>query len=195
MQVIEAIRSRRSIGKVTEDRPAREHIEAILDAATWAPNHHLTAPWRFIVIAGDERKRFGTVTAQSKLNRLVAEGRSTDGEEEKLIAKALRAPVIIAVGVEPAEGPRIVEIEEVESGAAAVQNMLLAAHALGLGAQWRTGDPAFDPAVVSYLGLSERGRVIGFVYVGYPAIEKERANHVPFQELTTWRGWVDGADD
>jgi nitroreductase len=195
MQILEAIRSRRSIGKVTDQQPTRAQIEAILDAATWAPNHHLTAPWRFVVIAGEERERFGKVTAGSKLKRLIAEGRPIEGEEEALIAKALRAPVIIAVGVEPSEGPKVVEIEEIEAGAAAVQNMLLAAHALGLGAQWRTGDPAFDPAVATYLGLSERGRIIGFVYVGYPAVEKQRAKHVPFDQVTTWRGWVDEAAD
>ena len=195
MHVLEAIRSRRSIGKVTDERPTREQIETILDAGTWAPNHHLTTPWRFVVIAGDERRRFGEITAQSKLARLEAEGRLTGGEAEALIAKAFRAPVIIAVCVEPAEGPRVVEVEEIEAGAAAAQNMLLAAHALGLGAQWRTGDPALDPKVVAYLGLSERGKIIGFLYIGHPAAEKERLNHVPFDQLTTWRGWVDQAAD
>lgn len=191
MQVLEAIRTRRSIGKTTDQRPTREQIETMLDAATWAPTHHLTNPWRFVVIAGDERRRFGEVTARSKLRRMEQEGRDTTGEAEKLIAKAYRAPVIIAVGVEPADGPKIVEIEEVCAGAAAVQNMLLAAHGMGLAAMWRTGDPAYDRDVASYLGLSERGRILGFVYVGYPAIEKTRVNHVPFAGLTTWRGWVD----
>jgi nitroreductase len=191
MHVLEAIRTRRSIGKMTDQQPSREQIEIILDAATWAPTHHISNPWRFVVIAGGERLRFGEVTAQSKLTRMEREGRSIEGEAEKLIAKALRAPVIIAVGVEPGDGPKIVEIEEVESGAAAVQNMLLAAHGIGLAAMWRTGDPAYDPAVAEYLGLSECGRVIGFVYVGFPAIDKTRFGHVPFTELTTWRGWID----
>jgi nitroreductase len=99
--------------------------------------------------------------------------------------------VIVAVGVEPAEGPRIVEIEEIESGAAAAQNMLLAAHALGLAAMWRTGDAAYDPAVRRYLGLSDRGHILGFIYVGYAAIAKERTDHVHFSQITEWRGWDD----
>jgi len=123
MDVIEAIRSRRSIGKVTDQRPSREQIETILDAATWAPNHHLTHPWRFVVVAGDERIRFGEVMARSKLDRMEREGRSTGGEAERLVAKALRAPVIIAVGVELTDAPKVIEVEEIESGAAAVQNM------------------------------------------------------------------------
>ena len=191
MDVFEAIRTRRSIGKVTDQRPSREQIETILDAATWAPNHHLTHPWRFVVVAGDERIRFGEVMARSKVDRMEREGRSTEGEAERLVAKALRAPVIIAVGVELSDAPKVIEMEEIESGAAAVQNMLLAAHALGLATMWRTGDPAYDPAVTEYLGLSEQSRLLGFVYVGYAAVEKELGKHVPFDEITTWRGWVD----
>lgn len=191
MQVLEAIRTRRSIGKVTEDRPSRDAIETILDAATWAPCHHVTNPWRFVVVTGDERIALGKVMAQSKIRRMIAEGRDATGEEETLIAKALRAPVIIAVGVEPAEGPKVVPIEEIEAGAAATQNMLLAAHGLGLAAMWRTGDPAYDPEVRGHLGLSERASLLGFIYVGYPAVVKVRENHVPFELVTEWRGWVD----
>lgn len=176
---------------VMADRPSRQEIETILDAATWAPNHHLTNPWRFVVISGDERIELGRVMAQSKIRRMIAEGRDVGGEEEKLIAKALRAPVIIVVGVEPGENAKVVPIEEIEAGAAAVQNMLLAAHGTGLAAMWRTGDPAYDPEVMTHLGLPEHATLVGFVYVGYPAASKVRENHVPFEHLTEWRGWVD----
>jgi nitroreductase len=194
MQVLEAIRTRRSIGKVTDLRPGKHEIETILDAGTWAPSHHVTNPWRFVVIAGEERRIFGEISARSKLERMEREGRSIAGEAEVLIRKAFRAPVIIAVGVEPAGGPRIVEIEEIEAGAAAAQNMLLAAHSLGLATMWRTGDAAYDPAVRSYLGLSERGHILGFIYVGYAAIDKERVDHVAYTQVTEWRGWDDQAD-
>ncbi len=191
MNVLEAVQTRRSIGKVTQECPSRDQIEQILEAATWAPCHHVTNPWRFVVIAGDERIEFGKVTARSKLRRMEGEGRSTEGEEEKLIAKALRAPVIIAVGTEPDQGPKIVVEEEIAATAAAIQNMLLVAHSLGLGAIWRTGDAARDLDVAQFLGLSERGRIAGFVYLGYPAVEKERLNRLPHDQVTTWRGWVD----
>jgi nitroreductase len=191
MDVIEAIRSRRSIGKMTDQRPSREQVETILDAATWAPSHHVTNPWRFVVIAGDERQQFGEITAESKLARMQESGRSIEGEAEILVRKAFRSPVIIAVCVEPTRGAKVVEIEEVESGAAAAQNMLLAAHGLGLAAMWRTGDAAYDPAVRDYLGLSATGHIIGFIYLGYPAVAKERASHVPFTDVTAWRGWSD----
>ena len=114
---------------------------------------------------------------------------TTTGEEEKLIAKALRSPIIIAVGVEP--DPTAPELEEIASGAAAAQNMLLAAHDLGLAAIWRTGDPTYDPAVATWLGLSEKATVLGFIYLGYPANQKEPGRRTPVAEVTQWRGWTD----
>jgi len=189
VQTLEAIRTRRSIGKQTDQVPTRDQIEIILDAGTWAPNHHVTHPWRFVVIAGDVRREFGQIAAQSKLRRMAAQGRSIEGEEEVQIRKALRSPVIIAIGIEPA--PTAPEIEEFAAGAAAAQNMLLAAHDLGLAAIWRSGDAIFDPDVAKWLGLSESGRIIGFLYVGYAALTKDAPAHVPFAEITEWRGWSD----
>lgn len=186
--VMACIRDRRSVGRVTDEMPPRALIEEILEAASWAPCHHVTEPWRFTVVTGDARLALGEVMARSKLDRMVAQGRSIEGEADKLVAKALRAPVIIAVGVEPATGPKVVEIEEIEAGSAAVQNLMLAAHAAGLATIWRTGDPAYDPRVREFLGLSDRATVIGFVYVGYAAIEPSRAKKTPASALTTWLG-------
>lgn len=184
--VMACIRDRRSIGKVTDEIPPRELIEEILEAASWAPCHHLTEPWRFTVVTGDARLALGEVMARSKLDRMVAQGRSIEGELDKLVAKALRAPVIIAVAVEPAMGPKVVEIEEIAAGSAAVQNLMLAAHAAGLATIWRTGDPAYDPRVREFLGLSERATIVGFVYVGYAAVAPARAKKTPAADVTTW---------
>lgn len=136
--VLEAIRSRRSVGKVRPERPPRDVIEQIVEAATWAPNHRLTEPWRFYVLAGDARAALGQVMGRAQAARAssTADPAATFA---KAAAKPLRAPVVIAVAVEPTGGPKVVEVEEVAAGAAAVQNMLLAAHELGLAAIWRTG--------------------------------------------------------
>ncbi len=186
-----AIRDRRSIGKMQPDRPSREAVELILEAGSWAPCHHVTEPWKFVVIAGDERASLGDVMARAKVERMLRQGKETEGEYERAKAKAMRAPVIIAVGIEPSTAPKVVEIEEVEAGAAAVQNMLLVAHTIGLATIWRTGDPAYDPAVKQYLGFSPEAHIIGFVYLGFPAASPSRARHTPADSLTTWRGWVD----
>jgi nitroreductase len=189
MDVFEAIRTRRSIGAVSQELPPREVIEEILEAATWAPNHRLTEPWRFIVLAGSAREDFGEAIARGKVKRLVESEQPWQADFDRAKAKALRAPVIIVLAVEPQLGPKVIEMEEITAGAAAIQNMLLAAHALGLGAIWRSGEACFDPGVKAHLGLPVSTHLLGFVYVGYPLATSIRAKRTPSPELTRWVGW------
>jgi nitroreductase len=193
MDVLEVIRTRRSIGAVSPELPPREVIEEILEAATWAPNHRLTEPWRFTVLAGSAREAFGEVMAKSKVARLVEEGLPWQADFDRAKAKALRAPVIIVLAVKPQIGPKVVEIEEISAGAAAIQNMLLTAHALGLGAIWRTGDACYSAEVKAFLGLEESAHLLGFVYLGYPTASSIRAKRTPSAELTHWIGWEEAA--
>jgi nitroreductase len=75
--------------------------------------------------------------------------------------------------------------------AAGVQNLLLGAHALGLGAYWRTGDAAYDPRVKAFFGLGPQDHLVGFVYLGYPAEPPKPVTRTPAAELVEWRGWDD----
>ena len=184
--ILEAIHRRRSIGKVTAEVPERSLIRRILEAGTWAPNHHLTEPWRFVVLEGEPRFELGKVMGAVAANRELDPERK-EAAAAKAAAKPLRAPYVIAVAVEPSLDPSVPEIEEVAAGAAAIQNMLLAAEALGLAAMWRTGWIAFEPAVREHLGLSTRAKVLGFVYVGFAAMVAPERSRRDVDELTTWR--------
>jgi nitroreductase len=196
VRVLAALRRRRSTARVKSERPPREVVEQILEAGAQAPNHHKTRPWRFIVLAGEAREALGEVMARS-----AAEGAGEISEPDldslrtKQRGKPLRAPVIVVVAVEPSDGPKVVEIEEVAAGAAAVENMLLAAEALGLGAMWRTGPAAYDPAVKRFLDLPETAHIVAFVYLGYPDLpdlpERERGA----ASLTRWMGWDTGEQE
>ena len=185
--LLDVIRSRRSIGKVRPERPPRELIEQMLETAVYAPNHHRTQPWRFFVIAGKAREQLGEAMAQAEL--AATEPSRPGRDPAKVRQKPLRAPVIIAVAVEPSRDPKVVEIEEIESGAAAVENMLLAAHSLGLAAMWRTGDAAYAPEVKAFFGLAPSAHLLGFIYVGYPDITLPERPRVVAAEQTTWLGW------
>jgi nitroreductase len=101
-------------------------------------------------------------------------------------ARPLRAPVLIAVGVDRPNEPKVVEIENVCAAAAAVENMLLAAHALGLGAMWRTGPAAFDMDVKAFFGMEPDQHLVGFIYLGYPDLEKSPPERPNFEDRTTW---------
>ncbi len=188
--ILAALRERHSIGRVKPDPIPRAMVEQVIAAATWAPNHHRTAPWRFVVIAGDARNALADVMVSSLRERLAgqtAERASAQLEKER--EKPLRAPVLIAVAVVPSREERVVGIEENSAVAAGVQNMLLAAEALGLGAIWRTGDPAYDPAVKRFLGFPDDADLLAFVYLGYPepTATPERVDNAA--AYTTWLGW------
>ena len=83
----------------------------------------------------------------------------------------------------------MLDIENVEATAAAVENMLLVAEELGLAAMWRTGEGAYDPEVKQWLGLSPEDHIVAFVYVGYPAIATMERHPVSVKEKTVWLGW------
>ncbi|HYJ12287.1 MAG TPA: nitroreductase [Thermomicrobiales bacterium] len=182
--VLAAIKERRSIGKVTTEVPPRELIWQLLEAGTWAPNHHLTEPWRFVVLEGDARVALGEVMGAVDAARHDDPQKGAEAAD-KTARKPLRAPYVIAVGVEP--DPAAPEIEELCSGAAAAQNMLLAAEALGLAAIWRSGWIAFSPEIRHHLGFSASGRVLGFIYVGFAAGEKPIRTRRPPAQVTSWR--------
>jgi nitroreductase len=103
--------------------------------------------------------------------------------------KPLQAPVIIVVAVEQPHQPWEREIENVEAAAAAVQNMLLTAEAMGLASLWRTGDAAYDPHVKAWFGLSPDDHLVAFVYLGLAAIPNVQRIPTHFVSKTQWWGW------
>ena len=190
MDTLEAITTRRSVGKIKPERPPRELIERMLEAAVQAPNHHLTEPWRFFVLAGEARSELGRVMSEALRKQLADDaGEAGKARLAKEIEKPLRAPVLIVVAVKRSENPRVVPIEDVEATAAAVENMLLAAQDMGLAAMWRTGEAAYDPAVKAFFGLGPEDHVVAFVYVGYADREPGPRERIPASEKTEWRGW------
>lgn len=191
MNVVDAIRTRRSVKRVTDQMPPKADIEAMLEAATYAPNHHLTEPWRFFVLTGEAREQLGEVFAQVTRRRLETKGEEvTPARLDAERRKPLRAPVIIAV-ISLSRSTRGIPSEELQATAAAIQNMLLVAHARGLGAIWRTGRFSYEPEVKAFFGVPEDADIAGFVYVGYPAEETPAPQRTPYTEKTTWMGLQD----
>ena len=190
MSVFDTIKQRRSIGKMTGERPTRGQIERLLEAATHAPNHYKVQPWKFIVLAGKAREELGAVMAASLAERLED---TTSEKAQALIAKErgklMRSPVVIVVIAEQPNLPNVLEIENIEATAAAVQNMLLAAEEMGLACMWRTGEAAYDPRVKQWLGLAPGEHIVSFLYVGFPATPRLERRPIPFGEKTTWLGW------
>jgi nitroreductase len=190
MDVIQAIETRQSIGRLKQHPVPRELIERILESAVHAPNHRITEPWRFHVFVGKGRGELARVRAE--IARLQAEA---EGEDEELAAgrisrerkKAFRAPVVIAV-ICAAGRDEVETLENYAACAAAVQNMLLTAHALGLGAMWRTGPVAYHDHMREFFGLKEGDTVVAHLYIGFPDMGERPRRRAPAAEKTVWHG-------
>jgi nitroreductase len=105
---------------------------------------------------------------------------------QKERAKPLRSPVLIAVGVDEPSEPKVLELENICAAAAACENILLAARAIGLGGHWRTGSTAREPEVKKFLGFSEKQELIAFLYIGYPEEPVPAPSRPGFEDRTTW---------
>lgn len=163
MNVFEAMVSRHTAKTYGPQAPTAEHIRAALESAVRAPDHGRLRPWRFILIEGDQRHRFAEILAGSAKRRTPALA-ETDLQRER--DKAVRAPLIIVVACRIVRGTKVPDIEQILAAGAAAQNILLALHALGYVAAWKTGEAAYDPGVKTALGLTSDDHIVAFVNVG-----------------------------
>jgi nitroreductase len=145
--VAEAIRSRRT-HKVYRTTPVpRETLEQLLELARWAPNHHLTNPWRFRVLG------------PAALGRLKA-------ADPESAAKLDRAPTLVACSVIQT-GDELQDAEDICAGACAVYAVMLAAHERGIASYWRTPRAVREPAGRTALGIGDDEHVLGLLHLGY----------------------------
>ncbi|MGH9129916.1 MAG: nitroreductase family protein [Acidimicrobiales bacterium] len=166
MDTLSVIAARRSTPRLNPPGPSPADLEAILIAAACAPDHCELRPWRFVVLEGEHKDAFGAVMAEAYLARSTE--RPTDGQLDKERRKLDRAPLVLVVAAVHRDHDNVPFTEQVCSAAAAAQNALLAATALGYGSMWRTGDAARDPAVAKVLGLGPADAVVAFLYLGTP---------------------------
>lgn len=164
----ELVENRRSIkpaelnGKKIDD----QQIVQLLTLANWAPTHGFTEPWRFVVYSGDAVKRFyNDQAALYKLHEPAAT--FSEAKYEKQLHSGDKASHLIAVYMKRGGNPNIPELEEICAVAAAVENILLGAEALGIAVLWSTGGMVLKPAMKDYLQLGEADKMIGLLSLGY----------------------------
>jgi nitroreductase len=186
-EVIRAIRTRRNAAKLSAEQPvSREMIEAVLEAATWAPNHHLTEPWRFVVITGDERKRLGDAMGNAILSTPANPPPSQEIVERERM-RPLTVSVVIAVICSPSQEKAAIAQEELVACGGALQNMLLAAHSLGLGTKLKTGAYSYSEPIRSFLKMRDAESLTAFVYLGFPEGEAKPGKRNGLEGKVDWR--------
>ena len=186
MNVADAIAQRRSIKKF-QDRPvAREEIEALLDAAVLAPNHHLTQPWRFYVLGPESRRRYGLALGERKARKL-PDPDAANAVREKTAAEYQAFPALIAVAMVQHESPETRE-EDYAAVMQAISYIMLAAVERGLGTHMRTGAVMDDPAARAAIGAREGERIVAVVSVGVPAEMPAPKTRQGAAAVTQWVG-------
>jgi len=184
MDALEAIATRRTIGRLVEPAPDEAALDKAFAAAICAPDHKRLRPWRFLVVSGAARQAFGALLAQSLRRR---KPDASDDDLAREAGKALRAPMIVVSIARVRADAGIPEIEQMLAAGAATQNLMLALHAQGYGTAWKTGAASYDPAVGAALGLAADERIVGFVYMGSVAAQPPAAPPAdPRAFVSTW---------
>ncbi|HSJ06198.1 MAG TPA: nitroreductase [Longimicrobiales bacterium] len=184
MSVVEAIRARRSIKDFSPRAVGQAEIEALLDAAVQAPNHRLTRPWRFYVLGPASRAAYGRALGERKARR-VADADAGRIVMEKVAGEYAATPCMIAVAMTVHDNPEIRE-EDYAATMMAVQNILLACVAQGLGGHIRTGAVMDDPAARAAVGVVQDERIVALISVGEPAEMPPPKERPAAAGHTTW---------
>jgi nitroreductase len=167
-----AIRTRRTHKAYGPRELDPETLEELIELARWAPNHHLTNPWRFRVLGPRTRAELMALAESEKPGAAV---------------KLARAPTLVAVSViqtgEPGQ-----DREDLLAGALAAYIVLLAAHARGLAGYWRTVDLLDDPRARALLEIGPEEAPIGLLYLGDPLQEQRVPERAPLGEILTRLG-------
>ena len=188
MDALQALTTRASPLQLADPPPDPAALDAMLRAAVRAPDHGRLHPWRFVVIRGAARSKLGDVLAAALKAR---DPNAAEAALAKERAKPLRAPLIVVVGARFREHKNVPEIEQIISAGAAAQNILVAAHAQGFGGFWRTGPAAYDNQVKTALGLDAQDSIVGFLYLGTPAVAAPLVAPPDLAEIVTeWNGPV-----
>lgn len=166
-QLINWIKSRRSIGNLSIPAPTESQIRAAIDCAVTAPDHKKLRPWRFIVTQGNARHDLGRAFLAAAEAQAVQEGEAlSEKSRQKNYNMPLRAPVIITVVTQMQVHKKVPPFEQMLSTGAAVQNLILALQAQGFSTVWRTGLLCNEPAVKAYFDVGQDDYVTAFVYTG-----------------------------
>ncbi len=160
-EVLKAIQERRSVRRFTPEPLTREQIQTILEAGRWAPSGKNTQPWRFVVVE--------TLTKREELATLAPQG-----------GTVATAPVTLAVLLDRNAGYD--PLKDVQGIGAAIENMLLAVHALRLGACWM--GKTRDTRIEALIGAKDHEDLMAIIPIGHPAESPRSPDRQPLRELT-----------
>jgi nitroreductase len=168
-------------GKPIEDTLIRQ----LLGLANWAPTHGTTEPWRFIVYSGAAVRQFCHQHAE-QYKQTTPPDKFNASKYDKQVHNGDLTSHLILVYMKRGSNPNIPALEEICATAAAVDNILLGAEALGIAVLWSTGGTVLQPVMKEYLGLGEEDAILGLLYLGYSDEPPRPGKRTPIDEKTKW---------
>lgn len=183
-ETIALLQNRRSpnIPELKEPGPSEAEIEILLTAASRVPDHGKLEPWRFIVLTKAGRGALTEALAACFRND---HPQATPDQIEKERARFAGSPLIVAVVSRAGPHAKIPEWEQILSAGAVCMNLVTAAHALGYGASWVTGWPAYDRSCLDLLGVTANERVAGIIHIGTPPGSREDRPRPKLSDIVT----------
>lgn len=166
MQAIEALTNRVSCGKLTTPAPDAHQRELMYKAALRAADHGSLKPWRFLEIEGAGLEALGELYVRAAMHD---EPSLSEPQLQRFRQMPTRAPLIVAAIAQNIDHPKVPQIEQILATGAAVQNLITAAFALGVGAYWRSGAMVEHAVVKQGLNMLDGEVLVGFIYLGTPA--------------------------
>lgn len=165
MDALELLLKRVSVPRLQEPAPTAEQLDLMLRAALRAPDHGQIRPWRFLTVQGDDREALGELFVEGLLSTTVD---ATVEQIDKTRSLPLRAPLILIVVGVLHEHATVPTHEQLLAAGCATHGILLAAHALGVGAVWRTGVMSDIARINQGLGLQAHEQIVAYLYMGTP---------------------------
>jgi nitroreductase len=185
--IFSTIKNRRTIypPAYSDRKLDKKDIEKILEAATWAPNHGNTEPWRFFVFQNASRQGLADFLGEEYKKQFQGD-LYNDRKYSNASTWPALAQAVIAVGMKRTINSKIPAIEEERAVACAIQNMLLMASELGIASYWSTGKVVYSKAMKTFLKLEEFDEVIGLLYFAYPKEKPLIKNRTTYTKYTQW---------
>lgn len=179
-EVVAFLAKRRSASAMSLAAPGPDDAQLgeILRIAARVPDHGKLTPWRFIVLKGEAKDAFAERIAA------LADSQANPTKATAALRKLTRPPVCVAVISRRIPG-EIPEWEQRQSASAVCHQMLLAAAALGWGANWITDWYSYDPRAVAILGLAEGEQVAGYLYLGTTTEQPQERARPDVAAITT----------
>ena len=177
-ELAEVIRGRRTINLYLQTPVPDELVQDAIEAATWAPNHHVTEPWRFYLLGEQTVGR-----CLDLCHDIVAAKKGADAAEFKRRSWSEK-PGWLVVTCQRSDDERLQQ-EDYAACAAAVQNLMLYFWKAGVGSKWTTGDITRDPRFFDIVGIDGANEfVVGLIWFGYPKLTPEQRRREPEEVLT-----------